>query len=159
MLQKHAGNLQRRQPVLRLRLSRRCSDFTGCDGALFRAAVVERIFCELFCAGECVRSASTAAEQLQRFRRLFVFTNCFFACNVRGGVRRIEPGRRCRRRADMKIPKSVMNDFTFNAVARCCGFPHANCCHGLDLHCFSPGRYDDVLRRYPGHRFHYVAQR
>ncbi len=50
-------------------------------------------------------------------------------------------------RADEDTEVSDRLDFTFNTVALVVGFP--NCCHGLALHCFRPGRYDDVLRRYP----------
>ncbi len=124
MLQKHAGNLQRRRQFYGCAFSVNCSYFTGYDSPfLFRATqLLNGSSASCLTPGRYVHVLRQPAEQLQRFRRLFVFTNCFFACNVPGDVRQVTrpsmpPSR------PMKIPKSVIDLFYLQHGHPCCGFP------------------------------------
>ncbi len=62
-----------------------CSDFTVYDCAFLVQCnpVVERIFCELFNAqGDTLTLCVNLQNNCSDFVAFFVFTNCFFACNV-----------------------------------------------------------------------------
>src|SRR5690606_34472545 len=85
--------------------------------------VVERIFCELFNAQ---RDTLTLCVNLQNnccdFVAFFVFTNCFFACNVPGDVRQVNQAVDAAVQADEDTEVSDRLDFTFNTVALVVGF-------------------------------------
>ena len=102
-----------------------CSHFTVNDGAFLVQCnpVVERIFSQLLNAqGDTLALCVNLQNNGCDFVAFFVFTYCFFACNVPGDVRQVNQAVDTAVQADEDTEVSDRLDFTFNAVALVVGF-------------------------------------
>ena len=126
-----------------------CSDFTVYDCAFLVQCnpVVERIFCELFNAGEIRSRSASTCRTTAAISSPFCIHELLLRLQRSGDVRQVNRAIDAAVRADEDTEVSDRLDFTFNTVALVVGFREL--LPWVVLHCFRPGRYDDVLRRYP----------